>query len=145
MNELSLFYRLVEAFCQDHSMVDGFQYLDSVDKIDEVGVPYLRVVVFPTDFQILEDTYSVTYGIVLQDKVRGLDPISHVKSSEKLMFILGQLEEHLYSHDKSITISNGDFMPNAEDREGENITSAVASITINVHRRNNSDIAFDIE
>lgn len=145
MNELSLFYRLIETFCQDHSMVNGFEYLDSVDKIDEVGADYLRVIVFPTDFSIQETTYSVTYGIVLQDKVRGLDPVAHVKSSEKLMFVLGQLEEHLYSHDKSISITSGDFMPNAEDREGENITSAVASITVNVHRYNNPDIAFDIE
>ena len=144
MNDLSLFLRLIEEFCENHSMVESFEYIDSVEKIDKVGKPFRRVIVFPMDFDISDDRYSISMGLVVQDKVRGLDFTANIKSNEANMFIIGQLEEHLYSHDKSVQITNGDFMPSSDDGEGENITSAVATITLDVDRVFNSDIDFGV-
>jgi hypothetical protein len=141
MNELSHLAKSIKSFCESHSMVESFAYVDDPSKIAELGEAFRRVVIFPLTFEITNDTYMVTFGLVVQDKVRGLDFTAHIKSQEANMYIVGELEEYLYQIDNDITITDTEFIPNEQNDAGENLTACVASINAQFHRYRYTDLA----
>ena len=141
MNELSHLAKSIKNFCESHTMVESFVYVDDVSRIPELGEAFRRVILFPLTFEINNDTYAVSFGMVVQDKVRGLDFTAHIKSQEANMYIIGEIEEYLYQIDNDITITDTEFVPNDENDAGENVTAAVATVNAQFHRYRYTDLA----
>lgn len=141
MNELSHLAKSIKNFCDSHSMVESFEYVDDVARIEQLGSAFRRVIIFPLSYEINADTYLVSFGLVVQDKLRGLDFVAHIKSQEANMYIIGELEEYLYQIDNDITITDTTFVPDDTNDAGENVTAAVATINAQFHRYRYTDLA----
>ena len=141
MNELSHLAKSIKNFCDSHSMVESFEYVDDVARIEQLGSAFRRVIIFPLSYEINADTYLVSFGLVVQDKLRGLDFTAHIKSQEANMYIIGELEEYLYQIDNDITITDTTFVPDDTNDAGENVTAAVATINAQFHRFRYTDLA----
>lgn len=141
MNELSHLAKSIKNFCDSHSMVESFEYVDDVARIEQLGSAFRRVIIFPLSYEINADTYLVSFGLVVQDKIRGLDFVAHIKSQEANMYIIGELEEYLYQIDNDITITDTTFVPDDTNDAGENVTAAVATINAQFHRYRYTDLA----
>lgn len=129
MNQLTDLLTAIRNFMDRHRMVTSYNEISVIDELEELGSEFRRVTTFPLSFELDDDMIAITYGIVIQDKVRGGDMLQFAKSNEQNIFILSQLQDYLTTIDKDIEISGGEFFGQFQPQEPENMPTIAASIT----------------
>ena len=143
MNQLTDFLSALRNFFDRHRMVESYNELSAIEQLEDLGSEYRRAVSFPLTFEIESDMIAITYGIVIQDKVRGGDMLAYAKSNEQNIFILSQLQDYMTSIDEDVEITQGEFFGEFQPDNPENLPTVAVQVRTMYHKPVYSD--FDLE
>jgi len=129
MNDITNLLTAMRNFFGRHRMVESYFEVSVVEELPELGGDFRRVSTFPLRFELNDDVYTITYGIVIQDKVRGGDMLSYAKSVEQSIFVLSQLQDYMTSIDEEVEVTQGELFGVFSPTQSENIPTIIAEIT----------------
>lgn len=137
MNDLITIYELFEQFGTDHSMVNEFKLLNSIEDLQDIEISHRGLYISLDNANISRDdgssVYEVNFDIVIVDKVPLNEPKALMNSNQENLFVMGQLQDYFIQNldgEQSFQeVSMRGF--SAEDF---NITSSISNATFIVGR-----------
>lgn len=134
MNQLTDFLTAMRNFFNRHNMVDSYHEISVAEQLEDLGGQFRRAVSFPISFELESDMIAITYGIIIQDKVRGGDMLAYAKSNEQNIFVLSQLQDYMISIDEDIEFTQGEFFGAFQPDNPENLPTIAAQVRTMYHK-----------
>lgn len=137
MNDLITIYELFEQFGTDHSMVNEFKLLNSIDDLQDIEISHRGLYISLDNANISRDdgssVYEVNFDIVIVDKVPLNDPKALMNSNQENLFVMGQLQDY-FIQNLDGEQSFQDVSMRGFSAEDFNITSSISNATFIVGR-----------
>lgn len=134
MNQLSDFLSAMRNFFDRHRMVESYYEISVIEQLEALGGEHRKAVSFPISFEIEDNMVAITYGVVVQDKVRGGDMQSYAKSLEQSIFVLSQMQDYMTSIDKDVEFTQGEFFGQFSPDNPENLPTVAVQVRALYHK-----------
>lgn len=137
MNDLITIYELFEQFGTDHSMVNEFKLLNSIDDLQNIEIAHRGLYISLDNANISRDAaspiYEVDFDIVIVDRVVLDDPTALMNSNQENLFVMGQLQDY-FIQNLDGEQSFQEVSMRGFSSEDFNITSCISNATFVVGR-----------
>ena len=137
MNDLITIYELFEQFGTDHSMVNEFKLLNSIDDLQNIELSHRGLYISLDNANISRDAaspiYEVDFDIVIVDRVVLDDPTALMNSNQENLFVMGQLQDY-FIQNLDGEQSFQEVSMRGFSSEDFNITSCISNATFVVGR-----------
>lgn len=137
MNDLITIYELFEQFGTDHSMVNEFKLLNSIDDLQNIEIAHRGLYISLDNANISRDAaspiYEVDFDIVIVDRVALDDPTALMNSNQENLFVMGQLQDY-FIQNLDGEQSFQEVSMRGFSSEDFNITSCISNATFVVGR-----------
>lgn len=137
MNDLITIYELFEQFGTDHSMVNEFKLLNSIDDLQNIEISHRGLYISLDNANISRDAaspiYEVDFDIVIVDRVALDDPTALMNSNQENLFVMGQLQDY-FIQNLDGEQSFQEVSMRGFSSEDFNITSCISNATFVVGR-----------
>ena len=137
MNDLITIYELFEQFGTDHSMVNEFKLLNSIDDLQNIEISHRGLYISLDNANISRDAaspiYEVDFDIVIVDRVVLDDPTALMNSNQENLFVMGQLQDY-FIQNLDGEQSFQEVSMRGFSSEDFNITSCISNATFVVGR-----------
>ena len=137
MNDLITIYEHFEQFGTNHSMVNDFKLLNTLEDLNSENVNHRCMYVVLDEADISRENaspvYDVSFTVVLADKAPSNDPIGVILSNQENLFVLSQLQDYFILNLKGEQEFGNVALRGFSANDG-NITAAVTSARFVVGR-----------
>lgn len=137
MNDLITIYELFEQFGTDHSMVNEFKLLNSIDDLQNIEIAHRGLYISLDNANISRDAaspiYEVDFDIIIVDRVPLNDPTALMNSNQENLFVMGQLQDY-FIQNLDGEQSFQEVSMRGFSSEDFNITSCISNATFVVGR-----------
>ena len=137
MNDLTTIYELFEQFGTNHSMVNEFKLLNSLEDLESIEINHRGLFISLEDANISRDSgnpvYDINFNIVIVDKVAVDDPLGLINSNQENLFVMGQLQDY-FIQNLDGEQSFQEVSMRGFSSEDYNITASVSNATFVVGR-----------
>lgn len=137
MNDLTTIYELFEQFGTNHSMVNEFKLLNTLEDLEDIEINHRGLFISLEDANISREdanpVYDVNFNIVIVDKVAVDDPLALINSNQENLFVMGQLQDY-FIQNLDGEQSFQEVSMRGFSSEDYNITASISNATFIVGR-----------
>lgn len=137
MNDLTTIYELFEQFGTNHSMVNEFKLLNTLEDLEDIEINHRGLFISLEDANISREdanpVYDVNFNIVIVDKVAVDDPLGLINSNQENLFVMGQLQDY-FIQNLDGEQSFQEVSMRGFSSEDYNITASISNATFIVGR-----------
>lgn len=137
MNDLTTIYELFEQFGTNHSMVNEFKLLNTLEDLEDIEINHRGLFISLEDANISREdanpVYDVNFNIVVVDKVAVDDPLGLINSNQENLFVMGQLQDY-FIQNLDGEQSFQEVSMRGFSSEDYNITASISNATFIVGR-----------
>ena len=137
MNDLTTIYELFEQFGTNHSMVNEFKLLNTLEDLEDIEINHRGLFISLEDANISREdanpVYDVNFNIVVVDKVAVDDPLGLINSNQENLFVMGQLQDY-FIQNLDGEQSFQEVSMRGFSSEDYNITASISNATFSVGR-----------
>jgi len=137
VNDLTTIYELFEQFGTNHSMVNEFKLLNTLEDLEDIEINHRGLFISLEDANISREdanpVYDVNFNIVVVDKVAVDDPLGLINSNQENLFVMGQLQDY-FIQNLDGEQSFQEVSMRGFSSEDYNITASISNATFIVGR-----------
>lgn len=137
MNNLTELYKQIKSFADNHKMVNEFVFVASEDELQGREFNYRTLVIIPSTSNVSRDlnspVYTLSFTVVLLDKVPLDNDLSSILSIEENIFVIGQLQDKMLKLGRETSFEEIELISTA--LEDYNITTAFCDFDIVLPRK----------
>jgi hypothetical protein len=137
MNNLTELYKQIKSFADNHKMVNEFVFVASEDELQGREFNYRTLVLIPSTSNVSRDlnspVYTLSFTVVLLDKVPLDNDLSSILSIEENIFVIGQLQDKMLKLGKDTSFEEIELI--STSLEDYNITTAFCDFDIILSRK----------